>query len=171
MFEELRHNIKRTKKEDPAAKSTLMVLLCYPHIEALLYYRVANWILRKDFPLIARMLSTFARWRTGIEIHPGATIGRALFIDHGMGVVIGETTIIGDYVTLYHGVTLGGRTLNEGKRHPTVEDHVIIGTGAKVLGNITIGHHARVAPNVVLKESIPPYAVVYESEPVIRLKK
>ncbi len=145
---------------DPAARSTWEVLLTYPGVHAVFWYRLANKIWRNDFKLLARWLSTIARWFTGVEIHPAATIGRRLFIDHGMGVVIGETAEIGDDVTLYHGVTLGGTSWRAGKRHPTLGNGVIVGAGAKVLGPITVNDNARVGSNAVVVKDVPADATV-----------
>ncbi len=140
------------KRKDPAIKKNIEVLL-YPSFKAVTYYRIAHYLYMKKHFFLARCLSEKAKKRTGIEIHPGAVIGKDFFIDHGTGVVIGETTIIGDNVMLYHGVTLGGITNNKGKRHPTIEDNVVIGCGAKVLGDITIGKNSKIGANsVVLKD-------------------
>ena len=140
-------------ERDPAARNWLEVLLCYPGLQALLFHRLSHLLRRAGIPLIPRLMSHIARFFTGIEIHPGATIGRGVFIDHGMGVVIGETTIIGDYVLIYQGVTLGGTGKESGKRHPTLGDNVVVGAGAKVLGNIQIGNNVRIgAGSVVLRE-------------------
>jgi serine O-acetyltransferase len=145
---------------DPAARGKLETLLTYPGVHAVIWYRLANWLWRSDRRFAARLLSWLGRFLTNIDIHPGATIGRRFFIDHGAGVVIGETTIIGDDVTIYHGVTLGGVSWSPGKRHPTVEDGVIIGAGAKILGPITIGRNARVGANSVVIESVTRDATV-----------
>src|SRR5436309_139103 len=139
MFASLREHIRTIQREDPAAKSGLEIVLCYPGLHAVVAHRISSWFYRRRWFVLARIISQIARFSTGIEIHPGAKIGRRLFIDHGMGVVIGETAIVGSDVTLYQGVTLGGTGKEQGKRHPTVEDEVVIGGGAKVLGNITIG--------------------------------
>jgi serine O-acetyltransferase len=147
-------------ERDPAARSTLEIVTCYPGVHAVIGHRVAHWMWARELKTPARMLSQFARGLTGIEIHPGATIGPRLFIDHGMGVVIGETAEVGADVTLYHGVTLGGTTLNKGKRHPTLGDRVVVGAGAKILGNISIGDDTRVGANAVVVKSVPPNAVV-----------
>lgn len=160
LFSTLRRDIRAALERDPAARSALEVILCYPGIHALWGYRIAHWFWRHGLKLVARWLSHLVRAFTGIEIHPGAVIGPGLFIDHGMGVVIGETTEIGEDVTLYHGVTLGGTSLNKGKRHPTIEDRVVIGAGAKILGAITVGHDTRVGANAVVVKSVPPNAVV-----------
>ena len=150
MFKRLQDDIDGIIARDPAARSRLEVLICYPGLHALLLHRVAHWLWDQRQPLAARMVSQFARWLTGVEIHPGATIGRRVFFDHGMGVVVGETAEIGDDVLIYHGVTLGGTSLVRGKRHPTVRDRVIIGAGAKVLGAIEIGEGARIGANAVV---------------------
>jgi serine O-acetyltransferase len=155
MLRSIREQIDTIFREDPAATSILEVLICYPGLHAILLHRVAHWLYRARLRLIARMVSQVARAITGIEIHPGATIGRRFFIDHGMGVVIGETAIIGDDVILYHGVTLGGTGKERGKRHPTLGNHVVIGTGAKVLGNITLGNNVKVGAGSVVVHSVP----------------
>ncbi|MFP5382900.1 MAG: serine O-acetyltransferase [Gammaproteobacteria bacterium] len=155
MFEQLRDDIRSVFARDPAARTTLEVVLTYPGLHALVLHRGAYWLWQHEMKLLARLLSAFSRWLTGIEIHPGARIGRRLFIDHGMGVVIGETAEVGDDVTIYHGVTLGGTTWNKGKRHPTLEDGVVIGAGAKVLGPIVIGAGARVGSNSVVTKPVP----------------
>lgn len=171
MFQELRQDIDHILKMDPAARSRTEVLLCYPCVRALFWYRVAHRLIQRGHPLLARWLSQRARRKTGIEIHPGAVIGKCLFIDHGMGVVIGETAILGDYVTLYQGVTLGGTGKETGKRHPTLGNYVTVGAGAKVLGPFTVGDGAKVgAGSIVLKE-VPPYAtVVGNPGHVVRLR-
>src|SRR5688500_7565964 len=150
MFARLREDIACILERDPAARSTWEVLTCYPGLHALVLHRRANWFWRKDLRWLARFTSHVARFLTGIEIHPGATIGRRVFIDHGMGVVVGETAEIGSDVTLYQGVTLGGTSLEKGKRHPTLEDGVIVGAGAKILGPLTVGAGARVGSNAVV---------------------
>ena len=141
-------------KRDPAARNRFEVALTYPGLHALWSHRVEHWLWQKKFRFIARVMANYTRSKTGIEIHPGATIGRRVFIDHGMGVVIGETAIVGDDVTIYHGVTLGGRTLNKGKRHPTIENNVTLGAGAKILGNITIGEGSTIGANQVVTRSL-----------------
>lgn len=146
--------------KDPAAKSILEVLLCYPGVHAVILYRIAHKLYCRRIYLLARLISQFARWITGIEIHPGAFIGERLFIDHGMGIVIGETTEIGDDVTIYQGVTLGGTGKDKGKRHPTIEDGVLIGAGAKVLGPITVGRDAKIGANSVVLKDVPPKSTV-----------
>lgn len=160
MLELLKEDIKTIRRRDPAAKSTLEVVLCYPGLHAIWLHRVAHKLYRCDLPLVARLLSQLGRFATGIEIHPGAKIGRRLFIDHGMGVVVGETAEIGDGVTIFHGVTLGGTGKEQGKRHPTIEDNVVIGAGAKVLGNITIGKTSLVGANSVVLKDAPPDSTV-----------
>ncbi len=167
-FENLRYNINRVLKEDPSAKSKLMVLLTFPHIKVLNYHFFAHKLYKKGFYTLARIISKRARRLTGIEIHPGAKIGRGLFIDHGMGVVIGETAEVGNDVTMFHGVTLGGTKFDPVKRHPTVEDNVIIGAGAKILGAITIGAGSKIAANVVIKKDVPKNAIVYEHRPIVK---
>ena len=160
MFNIIHEDIRSVLERDPAARNTLEVLFCYPGLHAIWAHRLSHRLWRGRLKLLARWLSQIMRGITGIEIHPGATIGRNLFIDHGMGVVIGETTAVGDHVTIYHGVTLGGTSLQKVKRHPTIEDHVVIGAGAKVLGAITIGAHSRVGANAVVVKSTPPNSVV-----------
>jgi len=160
MFQQLREDINSVWQRDPAARSTLEVLLCYSGLHAVWGYRIAHWFWQKDLKLIARIISQIIRGLTGIEIHPAAKIGKSFFIDHGMGVVIGETAEVGNCVTIYHGVTLGGVSLEKGKRHPTIEDHVVIGAGAKILGNITIGEHSRIGANAVVVKPVPPNSVV-----------
>ncbi len=156
MFNNLRAEIKAIKEKDPAARSTLEIFLCYPGFYALLMHRLSHWLWIHSFKLLARMISNLARFITGIEIHPGATFGKRVFIDHGMGVVVGETTIVGDDVLIYQGVILGGTTTNKGKRHPTVENGVIIGAGAKVMGNITIGEYSKIGTGAVVLKDVPP---------------
>jgi serine O-acetyltransferase len=142
-------------ERDPAARNSWEVLTTYPGLHAVWFHRASHWLWTHHMKWLGRMLSLFARWLTGIEIHPGARIGRRLFIDHGMGVVIGETVEIGDDVTLYQGVTLGGTSWNKGKRHPTLEDRVVVGAGAKVLGPFTVGKDARVGSNAVVVREVP----------------
>jgi serine O-acetyltransferase len=160
MFRRLREDIQTVFAKDPAAKSVLEVLLCYPGLHALWYYRVANWCWRHKLLLLGRLISHWARFFTGIEIHPGATIGRRFFIDHGMGVVIGETAEIHDDVLIYHGVTLGGTSLEKKKRHPTIESHVVIGTGAALLGAFTVGEGAKIGGGSVVVKEVPAGATV-----------
>jgi serine O-acetyltransferase len=159
-FAMVRQDVKAALERDPAARSPLEILLLYPGLHALWFHRISHWFWLHRARLLARWLSQLARWVTGIEIHPGASIGRGLFIDHGMGVVIGETAVVGSDVTLYHGVTLGGTSLSKGKRHPTIGDRVTIGAGAKVLGNITIGSDSRIGANAVVVKSVPDNSVV-----------
>lgn len=154
-YKTLKEDIEAIRARDPAARSRLEVLLCYPGLHAVLFYRLGNALWRRGFHVLGRFVSHMGRWFTGIEIHPGARIGRRLFIDHGMGVVIGETTEIGDDVTLYQGCTLGGTSTQKGKRHPTLEDGVIVGSGAQVLGPITVGAGARVGANAVVLNDVP----------------
>ena len=155
MFQDLRETIEAYKARDPAARTSLEVLLLYPGLKATRSHRKAHWCYQHNLKLLARWISQACRRRTGIEIHPGATIGKRLVIDHGMGIVIGETAEIGDDCLIYHGVTLGGTGKDVGKRHPTIGNHVLIGTGAKVLGPITVGDGSRVAANAVVLKDIP----------------
>lgn len=160
MFKYIKEQIKLIRKNDPAINSNLEVFL-YPCFKVLIYYRIAHFFYIRKHYFIARFLSERAKRKTGIEIHPGAIIGNNLFIDHGTGIVIGETTIIKDNVTIYHGVTLGGRGLDKGKRHPTIGNNVIIGCGAKILGNINIGNNVKIGANsVVLKDVIDNATIV-----------
>jgi serine O-acetyltransferase len=160
MFARLREDIAIVFERDPAARSAWEVLVCYPGLHAQWFYRVAHWLWLRRLRFLARFVSHLGRFFTGIEIHPGATIGRGFFIDHGMGVVIGETAEIGENVTLYHGVTLGGVSWRKEKRHPTVGDHVVVGAGAKVLGPIIIGAHSRIGANSVVVKDVEPHSVV-----------
>jgi serine O-acetyltransferase len=155
LLSHIREDVATVMERDPAAKSRLEIYLCYSGLHALWFYRVNHWLWNHNFLLLGRWLSQVARWLTGIEIHPGAKIGRRVFIDHGMGVVIGETAIVGDDVTLYQGVTLGGTGKEHGKRHPTILDSVVIGGGAKVLGNITIGRNCRIGAGSVVLRNVP----------------
>ncbi len=154
-FKLLKYDLNNAMKNDPAARNPLEVLILYPFIHALIQYRMAHFLYKKKFFFLARLISQVARFFTGIEIHPGAQIGKGLFIDHGMGVVIGETAELGDNVTLYHGVTLGGTGKDTGKRHPTVGNNVIIGSGAKILGPINIGNNVKVGANSVVLKDVP----------------
>jgi serine O-acetyltransferase len=156
----IREDVTTVRERDPAAKSRLEVFLCYSGLHAVWFYRINHWLWNHGFWLLARWLSQVACFLTGIEIHPGAKIGRRLFIDHGLGVVIGETAIVGDDVTLYQGVTLGGTGKEHGKRHPTIEDEVVIGGGAKVLGNITVGRNCRIGAGSVVLRSVPENSTV-----------
>lgn len=159
-FRNANYNLKRTMANDPAARSRIEVLLLYPHIKAIGFHRIAHRLYRWHLFFLARFISNIARFWTGIEIHPGAKIGRGLLIDHGMGVVIGETAEIGDDCQIYHGVTLGGRGTEHKKRHPTLENGVMVGAGAKCLGNITIGEGAKVGANAVVLEDVEPHTTV-----------
>ena len=152
--------IKAIKERDPAAKNSLEIILLYSGLHAIVMYRIAHKLWEWKLPFFPRAISQFAKFLTGIEIHPGATIGKGLFIDHGSGVVIGETSIIGNNVTLFQGMTLGGTGKETGKRHPTVGDSVVIGTGAKVLGNITIGNNAYIGANAVVIRNVPANSTV-----------
>jgi serine O-acetyltransferase len=156
----IREDVTNVMDHDPAAKSRLEVLLCYAGLHAVWFYRMNHWLWNHALFLLARWLSEVARWLTGIEIHPGARIGRRLFIDHGMGVVIGETSVVGDDVTLYQGVTLGGTGKEHGKRHPTLEDNVVVGGGAKILGNIIVGKNCRIGAGSVVLRNVPENSTV-----------
>jgi serine O-acetyltransferase len=160
MFRTMQQDIHGVFGRDPAARSVLEILVCYPGLHALWGYRLAHWLWTHGLKLPGRWVSHLVRGLTGIEIHPGATIGPGFFIDHGMGVVIGETAEVGADVTLYHGVTLGGTSWAKGKRHPTLEDRVVVGAGAKILGAITIGADSRIGANAVVVKSVPPNSVV-----------
>ncbi|MBW8079019.1 MAG: serine O-acetyltransferase [Gallionella sp.] len=155
MFKNIREDVASVFARDPAARSTFEVLTCYPGLHARILHRMANTLWHANLKWLGRFVSHIARGLTGVEIHPGATIGRRFFIDHGMGVVIGETAEIGDDVTLYHGVTLGGTSWKEGKRHPTLENGVVVGAGAKILGPITIGAGAKIGSNAVVVKDVP----------------
>ena len=155
MFSRLREDIACILERDPAARSRWEVLTCYPGLHALIWHRRAHWLWKRGWHVLARFVSHLGRFLTGIEIHPGATIGRRVFIDHGMGVVIGETAEVGDDTTLYHGVTLGGTSWNKGKRHPTLGRGVVIGAGAKILGPIQVGDGAKIGSNAVVVRSVP----------------
>ncbi|HYD32152.1 MAG TPA: serine O-acetyltransferase [Azospirillaceae bacterium] len=160
MFKQLRSDIACILERDPAARTWWEVLSCYPGLHAIYIHKLARWLWLHELHWLGRIASQLGRWLTGIEIHPAAKIGRCVFIDHGMGVVIGETAEIGDDVTLYHGVTLGGTSWNKGKRHPTLGDGVTVGAGAKILGPITIGAQARVGANAVVVTEVPPNMTV-----------
>jgi serine O-acetyltransferase len=151
----IREDVATVMERDPAAKSRLEVFLCYSGLHAVWFFRINHWLWNHRLFLIGRFLSQIARFLTGIEIHPGAKIGRRLFIDHGVGVVIGETAVVGDDVTLYQGVTLGGTGKELGKRHPTIEDNVVVGGGAKILGNITVGKNCRIGAGSVVLRNVP----------------
>jgi len=160
MFKKMHEDIQSVFDRDPAARNGVEVFLNYAGLHALWGYRIAHWFWEHHFIILGRWVSQVTRFFTGIEIHPGASIGRRFFIDHGMGVVIGETAEIGDDVTIYHGVTLGGVSLEKGKRHPTIEDSVVIGAGAKILGAVTIGECSRIGANAVVVNDVPPESVV-----------
>ncbi len=160
MFEKIREDLRVVFERDPAARSTFEILTTYPGVHAVVIHRASHRLWLFGAKWLARMLSYFGRWLTGIEIHPGAVIGRRFFIDHGMGVVIGETSVIGDDCTLYHGVTLGGTSWQKGKRHPTLQDDVVVGAGAKVLGPIVIGQGARIGSNAVVVRDVPDNSTV-----------
>jgi serine O-acetyltransferase len=167
----LREDLDSARRRDPAARTALEVALSYPGVHAVWAHRVAHRMWREPgLRLAARLLSQWARARTGIEIHPGAQLGRRLFIDHGMGVVIGETSVVGDDVTLFHGATLGGRSMKRGKRHPTIGDHVTIGAGAKVLGPVWVGDGAQIGANAVVVKDVPPRSVAVGVPAVVRVR-
>ena len=159
-FGTIQHDLRAVFDRDPAARTTLEVFLTYAGFQALLAHRFAHRLWKMRLRLLGRLVSQVARWVTGVEIHPGASIGHGFFIDHGMGVVIGETTEIGDYVTLFQGVTLGGTGKEKGKRHPTLGNHVVVGSGAKVLGNIRIGDSVKIGANSVVLRSVPSNSTV-----------
>jgi serine O-acetyltransferase len=178
LFESMKQDIEAVRDRDPAARNTLEIILAYPGLHALWMHRAAHWLWENDVPVVPRIISHVSRLLTGIEIHPGAKFGKGVFIDHGMGVVIGETSEIGDYVTLYQGVTLGGTGKEKGKRHPTVGRNVVIAAGAKVLGPITIGDDSKVGAGAVVIRDVPPRStvvgvpgkvVMQEGEPVVDL--
>lgn len=160
MFENIKADLNSALEKDPAARNKLEIILTYSGFKAICKYRIAHWFYLKKWFLVARIISQRARKKTGIEIHPGATIGKGIFIDHGSGVVIGETTEIGDNVTIYQGVTLGGTGKNVGKRHPTIEDDVMISAGAKVLGPVVIGKGSKIGAGSVVLKNVPPYSTV-----------
>lgn len=160
MFDRIREDIRCVFDRDPAARNVIEILLTYPGVHAVLFHRMTHWLWTHRLKFLARFIGALARWLTGIEIHPGATIGRRFFIDHGMGVVIGETAEIGDDCTLYHGVTLGGTTWQKGKRHPTLGNDVVVGAGAKILGPITMGDRSRIGSNAVVLKDVPVDATV-----------
>ena len=160
MFDIIKQDLRAVFDRDPAATSKLEVVLTYAGFHALLAYRISHWLKLHDVPILPRVISQLARWVTGVEIHPAAQIGTGFFIDHGMGVVIGETAEIGDYVTLFQGVTLGGTGKERGKRHPTLGNHVVVGAGAKILGGITIGDNVKIGANSVVLKNVPANSTV-----------
>jgi serine O-acetyltransferase len=160
LFERMREDVTTVLDRDPAARSRLEVYLCYPGLHAVWFHQINHWLWNRGWLFLARWLSEVSRLFTGIEIHPGARIGRRLFIDHGLGVVIGETAIVGDDVTLYQGVTLGGTGKEHGQRHPTIENNVVVGGGAKILGNITVGENCRIGAGSVVLRNVPPESTV-----------
>ncbi|MEE9181365.1 MAG: serine O-acetyltransferase [candidate division NC10 bacterium] len=160
MFETLRRDIQAARDRDPAARSTLEILFCYPGVHALWLHRIAHWLWNRGLLFVGRFISHLNRFLTGIEIHPAARLGPGLFIDHGMGVVIGETTEVGENVTVYQGVTLGGTSLERKKRHPTIGNNVIIGTGAKILGPFKVGDNSKIGSGTVVVKEVPPNSVV-----------
>lgn len=160
IYKTIQNDIQAALERDPAARNGLEIVLCYAGLHAIWNHRITHWLWRLKLRFLARWLAQINRFFTGIEIHPAAVIGQGFFIDHGMGVVIGETAVIGNNVTMYHGVTLGGVSLEKGKRHPTIEDEVVIGAGAKILGNITIGSQSRIGANAVVVKDVPPDSVV-----------
>jgi len=176
----LKTDVQAAMDGDPAAKSTDEVVIAYPGLKAIAIHRIAHELYRADVPLIPRVMGEYAHTITGIDIHPGATIGKSFFVDHGTGVVVGETAVLGDHVKLYQGVTLGalsfpkderGRLIKGTKRHPNIEDHVTIYAGATILGNITIGHHSVIGGNVWLTESVPPYTKITIAPPELSIRK
>ena len=158
MFKRLRYDIKAIQRRDPAARSALEVFILYSGLHAVLWHRLSHWLYKKHCFFLARFISQLAKFFTGIEIHPGAQLGKGILIDHGTGVVIGETAVVGDDCTIYQGVTLGGTGKEKGKRHPTLGNHVMVGSGAKILGPFKVGDHAKVASNAVVLEEVPPNA-------------
>jgi serine O-acetyltransferase len=160
MLNQIKEDIQVALEKDPASRNLLEVIVCYPGVHALVAHRISYWLWNHDWKFAGRVLSYFFRWVTGIEIHPAAKIGRRFFIDHGMGVVIGETSVIGDNVFIYHGVTLGGLSTKKGKRHPTIEDNVVIGAGAQVLGPVTVGRNTKIGSGSVVLQEVPEYSTV-----------
>jgi serine O-acetyltransferase len=160
MLNQIKEDIQVALEKDPASRNLLEVVVCYPGVHALVAYRISHWLWMHDWKFMGRVLSYFFRWLTGIEIHPAAQIGRRFFIDHGMGVVIGETSVIGDNVFIYHGVTLGGLSSKSGKRHPTIGDNVVIGAGAQVLGPVTVGRNTKIGSGSVVLQEVPEYSTV-----------
>jgi serine O-acetyltransferase len=160
MFRQMKQDVRAVFDRDPAARTTLEVVLCYPGLHAIWAHRLSHALFTRDFVVLARLVSHIARWLTGIEIHPGAKIGPGFFIDHGMGIVIGETTEIGRNVTLYQGVTLGGTGKEKGKRHPTIGDNVVVAAGAKILGSFTVGDNSKIGAGSVVLSEVPPDSTV-----------
>jgi serine O-acetyltransferase len=160
MLETLRRDIQAARDRDPASRSTLEILFCYPGVHSVWLHRIAHWFWKRRFLFVGRFISHLNRFLTGVEIHPGARLGPGLFIDHGMGVVIGETTEVGENVTIYQGVTLGGTSLERKKRHPTIGDNVVIGAGAKILGPFTVGENSKIGSGSVVTKKVPPNSVV-----------
>ncbi|MBE3519519.1 MAG: serine O-acetyltransferase [Firmicutes bacterium] len=160
MFEDIKSYVRAAMERDPAAKNVVEVLLCYPGVHALIIHKLAHWLYRRKLYVAARLVSHIGRFLTGIEIHPGAKMGKGVFIDHGMGVVIGETAEVGDNVTIYQGVTLGGTGKEKGKRHPTIEEGAVIAAGAKVLGSFTVGKYSKIGAGAVVLKEVPPYSTV-----------
>ncbi len=160
MLNQIKEDIRVALEKDPASRNLLEVIVCYPGVHALVAHRISHWLWNHDWKFAGRVLSYFFRWLTGIEIHPAAKIGRRFFIDHGMGVVIGETSVIGDNVFIYHGVTLGGLSTKGGKRHPTIGDNVVIGAGAQVLGPVTVGRNTKIGSGSVVLQEVPEYSTV-----------
>jgi serine O-acetyltransferase len=160
MLNQIKEDVQVALEKDPASRNLLEVIVCYPGVHALVAHRVSYWLWNHDWKFAGRVLSYFFRWLTGIEIHPAAKIGRRFFIDHGMGVVIGETSEIGDNVFIYHGVTLGGLSTKGGKRHPTIGDNVVIGAGAQVLGPVTVGRNTKIGSGSVVLQEVPEYSTV-----------
>ena len=160
MFKQIREDIHAVFDRDPAAKNTIEVVLCYPGLHAIWAHRISHYLYERQYFVLARLVSHVARFLTGIEIHPGATIGKGFFIDHGMGTVIGETTEIGRNVTVYQGVTLGGTGKEKGKRHPTIGDNVVVATGAKILGSFTVGNDSKIGAGSVVLSEVPPHSTV-----------
>lgn len=160
MWNQIKEDIQVALEKDPASRNLLEVIVCYPGVHALVAHRISHWLWNHDWKFAGRVFSYFFRWLTGIEIHPAAKIGRRFFIDHGMGVVIGETSEIGDNVFIYHGVTLGGLSTKKGKRHPTIKDNVVIGAGAQVLGPVTVGRNTKIGSGSVVLQEVPEYSTV-----------
>jgi len=160
MLEQIKEDVYVAMEKDPSARNFLEVFVCYPGVHALIIYRITHRLWKADFKFLARLISFFSRWMTGVEIHPAAKIGHRFFIDHGMGVVIGETSEVGDNVFIYHGVTLGGLSMKKGKRHPTIGNDVIIGAGAQVLGPVNVGNNTKIGSGSVVVQDVPEYSTV-----------